>query len=139
MISVRILTAETATPTFIDQLYACRNGFQNYLNLAYLILSDQSVSDIISILSTAVIKVEIIRISDLTFQTVSDPSLRMFAEFVSYVLDFQNTKNDFFVFVSDKKKSSWCIPVPKSLKAFVVKSQMQALCSALIVVVKSHI
>ena len=88
MISIRVLTAETATPIFIDQLFACRNGFQDYLNLVHLELSDESITDIIQTLNSAVVQVKHIRISDLTFRQVSDPTVKMFAEFISYVYCF---------------------------------------------------
>ena len=72
MISVRILTAETTTPIFIDQLHAVRNGFQNYLNLVHLRLRDEAVADIIRVLNRAVTQVKVLRVSDLTFRHVSN-------------------------------------------------------------------
>ena len=87
----QILTAETSLPIFIDQLYACKEGYQEFLNLSYLSLVDESVSEIVKVLNNAMTQVKQIRISDLTFRKISDPILKMFAEYVSYVqIDLDN-------------------------------------------------
>ena len=84
MVAVRVLTTETETPIFVDQLYACRHGFQDYLNLVHIQLNDETVSDIIRILNTAVVRIKNIRISELTFRHVGKFTLQNFAEFILY-------------------------------------------------------